>query len=173
LATVLEQADAVVTYNGDKFDLAKLNGEFIEAGISPVPPLTSIDLYKFVKKLGFQSNKLNFVLEHLKIGKKLAHEGFGLWKKIMGDDVTALQQLVAMDKMERYNKEDVRQTAKLYKRLRPYMTSHPHMHRTGGCPLCGNKKVQSRGERYTRTQIVERLYCPKCPHWYTGRRSKI
>jgi uncharacterized protein YprB with RNaseH-like and TPR domain len=46
---LLSEADAVVTYNGDKFDLPKLRGEFLLANLLPPPPLTSIDIYKTVR----------------------------------------------------------------------------------------------------------------------------
>lgn len=34
---LLTEADAVVTYNGDKFDLPKLLGEFVLLGLAPPP----------------------------------------------------------------------------------------------------------------------------------------
>ena len=38
--------EAVVTYNGDRFDLPKMMGEFALAGIKPPAPVTSIDVLK-------------------------------------------------------------------------------------------------------------------------------
>src|SRR5688572_12931855 len=100
----LTEADAVVSFNGDKFDLPRLNGEFVEYGIQPVAPVTSIDLYKQVKKLGMHSNKLDYVVQYYKIGKKIETEGFKLWKAIdHGDEAARVR-------MERYNKHDVRLT---------------------------------------------------------------
>jgi len=34
---LLVEADAVVTYNGDKYDLPKITGEIMLAGLSPLP----------------------------------------------------------------------------------------------------------------------------------------
>jgi hypothetical protein len=164
----MSKADAIVTYNGDKFDLQKLEGVFILNGLKPLPPLTSIDLYKKVKTLGYISGKLEYVSVALKIGKKVKHEGFGLWKAVMSGDVKAELR------MEKYNKQDVRLTERLYKILRPYMRNHPHVHGKGeSCPNCGSESVQHRGYRYTRTFKIERVACNDCGAWHSGKRSKI
>jgi hypothetical protein len=31
----------------------------------------------------FLSNKLDYIVQYLGIGKKVEHEGFGLWRKVM------------------------------------------------------------------------------------------
>src|SRR5258705_1122018 len=79
---LMSEADAVVTFNGEKFDIPKLNGEFLLAGLRPVPPLTSIDCLKTIKyKFGFDMNRLAFIGPLLDVGKKMQHEGFSLWVK--------------------------------------------------------------------------------------------
>ena len=86
---LITEADAIVTYNGDKFDLPKLWGEFLLNGMKPPQPPTSIDILKAVKKLGFDMNRLAYIGPLLKIGKKLKHEGFGLCATVMEGDGTA------------------------------------------------------------------------------------
>lgn len=168
LHDALSQADAVVTFNGDKFDLPRLNGEFIAAGLPPVAPVTSIDLRKTTKKLGLQSGKLDWVVQYYNIGKKIETEGFKLWRGIEEGD------LGARARMEKYNKHDVRLTDSLYKRLRPYMTKHPHLTDAGACPNCGHDHLRLDSKyRYTRTTKVQRLQCLKCGSWSDGARSKI
>lgn len=173
LRTLLNEADAVVTFNGDKFDLHKINGEFVAERIPPAAPVTSIDLYKTVKQLGFQSGKLEFVGPYLKIGAKLKHAGFSLWRTIMEGEGVPRER--ARAKMERYNKQDIRMTAGLYKVLRPYITNHPHLGtgHAGTCSVCGSTHLQSRGYRRTRSFIVQRLECQTCGHWDTGTRTKV
>lgn len=58
---LLSQADAVVTYNGDRYDLPKLRGHLLLSGYPDTPPPTSIDLLKAVKKFGFVMNKLAYI----------------------------------------------------------------------------------------------------------------
>src|SRR3546814_9474335 len=74
LHKLLSEADAVVTYNGDRYDIPKAMGEFVLEGLMPPPPPTSIDLMKAVKKLGFVMNRLAFIGPLLKVGQKRSEE---------------------------------------------------------------------------------------------------
>lgn len=166
---LLNEADAVLTYNGDKFDLPKLMGEFAAAGLGSPGPLTSIDLYKTAKKLGFISNKLEFVAPHLGIGEKVKHSGFRLWRGVDSGDPKAQAE------MEKYNKQDTRLLERLYKRLMPFIKNHPYLGegRPEACPACRSKRVQRRGVRRTKSFLIERLHCQACGAWSDGKRSKI
>lgn len=166
---MLSKADAVVTYNGDKYDLPKIDGELARYDLPPRPPCTSIDCIKQVKKFGFFRSSLAFVGPFLKLGSKLEHEGFGLWKKVMAGDENAQRR------MERYCIQDVRLLEKLYLKIRPHIRTHPHMGKTGAeeCPTCGSKHAHSRGSRRTRAFKIVRLQCQDCGHWFDGKRSKI
>lgn len=166
---LLLEADAVVGYNSDSFDLKKLRGEFVLEGLPPLPPLTSIDLLKTVKKLGFQSNKLAFVGPMLKIGKKIETEGFSLWSSVLDGDEKAQKR------MERYNKGDVRLTERLYLFLRPHIVNHPHIGTVGGkeCGVCGGVHLHSRGTRRTKSFSIQRLQCQSCGAWQDGVRKKV
>lgn len=170
LHVLLSEADAVVTYNGDRFDLPKINGEFLSAGLNPVPKVPSIDLYKTVKQLGYQSNKLLFVAKYLGIGEKVATEGFKLWADVMAG------KSKAWAKMLRYNKHDVTLLERLYTKVRPYIKTHPalHVRRDGEmCRVCGSKKMQYRGTRRTLSFSIERLQCQSCGSWCDGFRRKV
>ncbi len=169
LRAMLEEADAVITFNGDHFDLPRINGELVEHRLPPLPPLTSIDLYKTVKKLGLASGKLAYVAPILKIGAKIKHEGFPLWKAVMKGD------RAARGRMKRYNIEDTRLLGGLYDVLAPYMTRHPRIRDgvKGECLHCGSKHLQSRGKRYTVAFKIERLQCQECGKWTDGKRTKL
>jgi hypothetical protein len=163
---LLSEADAVVTYNGDRFDLPKINGEFVAAGLPPVPPIPSIDLFTTAKRLGYQSGKLMYVAKHLGIGEKIETGGFKLWRDVLeGSDA-------AWTKMLRYNRMDVALLERLYTKLRPYIKTHPALHRRVGCPVCGGRKVQRRGSRRTRAFVIERLNCQGCGAWFDGTRAR-
>ncbi len=90
---LLNEADAVITYHGDGFDLPRLRGEFVLHGLQPNAPVTSIDVLKAVKKFGFMINKLAFVGPLLGVGEKVKHEGFSLWVKVMNGDPKAQKQM--------------------------------------------------------------------------------
>lgn len=162
-------ADSVITFNGDRFDLPKLQGEFILNGLGPTPPCTSIDCLKAVKKFGFFMNRLAYIGPLLGLGEKMEHEGFALWTKVIAGDKDA------QERMAKYCAQDVNLLEKLYLRIRPFIRNHPHMGKVGAyeCPACGSHNVQSRGTRRTRAYKIQRLHCQDCGHWGDGTRKKI
>lgn len=166
---MMSYADAVVTYNGDKFDLPKLQGEFLLAGLPPTPPATSIDCVKAVRKFGFFVNRLAYIGPLLEVGKKMEHEGFPLWIKVMEGDTAA------QNRMGKYCKQDVNLLEKLYLRIRPFVLNHPHLGKVGAheCGACGSTHVQSRGSRRTKAFKIQRLQCVDCGSWQDGTRKKI
>lgn len=166
---LMSEADAIVTYNGDKFDLPKLMGEFLMQGLKPPAPPTSIDLIKTVRKMGFAMNRLAFIGPFLKIGAKVKNEGFGLWKAVIEGDEKARAR------MEKYCLQDVILNEKLYKRIKPYIKNHPHLgtENRGACGACGSNHVQSRGYRTTKYFKIQRLQCQACGSWHDGARTKI
>jgi len=165
---LLSEADAVVTYNGDKFDLPKLNGEFVLDGLPPVPPVTSIDVIKTVRKMGFLMNRLAFIGPLLRVGEKVKHEGFDLWAKVIDGDHKA------QERMRKYNIQDVVLLEKLYLRIRPFIKNHPHLGKEAReCGACGSNNVHSRGYRRTKYFKVQRLQCQSCGGWQDGKREKV
>ncbi len=165
---LLTEADAVVTYNGDKYDLPKITGEIVLAGLTPPPPITSIDCLKAVKKFGFVMNRLAYIGPLLVEDKKIKHEGFNLWKDVIAGKITAQK------KMMRYCIQDVKLLVKLYNRIKPFIRNHPHLSgvKPEACPVCGGTHVQKRGLYRTRSFITQRLQCQGCGHWFLGTRKK-
>jgi hypothetical protein len=166
---LLSEADAVVTYNGDKFDLRKLRGEMILQGLKPPPPPTSIDVIKSVKKLGFAMNRLAYIGPLLEVGRKVKHEGFSLWVGVMNGNENS------RNKMRRYCIQDVRLLERLYKKIRPYIDNHPHLGavKAHACGACGSHNVQKRGFRRTRSFRIQRLQCQSCGSWQNGTMQKV
>jgi hypothetical protein len=165
---LFSEADAIVTYNGDRFDIPKLQGEFLQAGFPPPPPVTSIDVYKAVKKLGLLSNKLAFVGPLLTGDEKLKHEGMELWTKVMAGCPKAQR------KMQRYCSQDVRLLERVYERVKPYIRNHPHMGSTApeACGACGSHNTQRRGYSRTKAMKTQRVQCMDCGSWQSGQRTK-
>ena len=170
---ILDEADAVVHWNGRKFDIPHLQGEFIRAGLTPPRPFRQIDLLLTARRVAnFPSNKLDYWAQVLLGDHKTHHEGLDLWLKCMsGDDA-------AWRKMERYNRQDVRLTARLRKVLTPWLTSSPHasLYRndTGEadvCGKCGSDKLVRRGYAYTDLGKYQQLRCSDCGAWSRGKRA--
>jgi hypothetical protein len=162
------EADAIVTYNGDRYDIPKLRGEFLLAGLQPPPPVTSIDVYKSVKKLGFLSNKLAHIGPKLVGDSKVKHEGMELWINAMDGCPKARRT------MKRYNCQDVTLLEDVYLKVRPYIQNHPHLGMCGPlqCGACGSHQVQSRGVRRTKASFIQRYQCQACGSWGDGKRVK-
>jgi hypothetical protein len=167
LRDLLDEADAVVTYNGNRYDLPKIRGHLMLEGLVPFAPPTSIDLIKTVKGLGFVMNKLAYIAPLLGVGEKMKHEGFSLWRSVLEGDVKAQKR------MQKYCIQDVRVTTRLYRQILPYIDNHPHLgDNKGKCGSCGSDHVQMRGFRRTKFFKVQRLQCQDCGSWSTGKRIK-
>lgn len=164
----LSEADALVTFNGDSFDITRLQGEFLLCGLTPPPPPTSIDLIKTVRKLGLFMNRLAFVGPFFDVGDKVRNEGFPLWVKVLAEDVNA------QNRMKKYCLGDVRLTERLYKRIRPFIKNHPHLGtKKSECGACGSTSIQKRGFRRTKYFLIQRTQCQSCGAWSEGARKKI
>lgn len=167
LHTLLMEADVLITYNGDRYDIPKAMGEFLLAGLAPPPQPTSIDLMKAVKKMGFIMNRLAFIGPYLQIGKKIKHEGFPLWTAVMNGDERA------QNRMKRYCIQDTKLLLRLYKKIRPFIRNHPRLKAGEFCPACQSDKTQKRGFRYTRFFQIQRNQCTGCGHWFETTRKKV
>ena len=171
--TLLNEADVVVTYNGDRFDLPHLGREFQLAGLTPPSPYASVDLYKVVKKNHvYLSHKLVYVTEQLGLTGKLAHQGFSLWTDFLAGDPKA------QNVMRRYNKQDVVTTEELFDELLPLVTNMPaaallsDYPQVTCCPNCGSFDYQRRGFAYAKTRKYPRFTCNQCGKWFKGVRSE-
>lgn len=163
---LLNEADAVVTYNGDAFDLKHFNREFFLREMAPPAPYEKIDLYKAVKsQFKFASNKLDHVSDQIQIGKKVKHAGFGLWIRCMNNEASAWEE------MKTYNIGDVDLTEKLYKRLIPWISKHPNMGLyeedtdEDVCPNCSSVNLQRRGFRRVGLSEFQQYQCQDCSAW--------
>lgn len=165
---LLGEAETVVTYYGDKFDLPKLRGEFLLADLPPLPPIISIDLQKTMKKFGLLSSKLAFVGPLLTGEGKERHEGHALWAKVMAGDAEA------QARMESYCRQDVRLLEGVYGRVRPYLGRGRPARRapmpTPSCGACGCAKTEKCGLELTAAGLVRLFRCPTCGKMQQGGR---
>lgn len=166
----LSEADAVVTYNGDKFDLKVLQMEFAQFGLGLPAPYKSIDLIKTVKrKFLLPSNKLDYVLRHFKLGAKMKTPGHTLWLDVMNKKPEAYVI------MEEYNRKDVTEMKKLFQFLLGWgIVGMPNMaayHREEVCPECGGNHYQKRGFQLLNMLRYQRYHCQDCGHWFRSNKS--
>lgn len=167
---LITEADALITKNGERFDLPWLMREFLKHDIAPPPPTTHIDLEKTARKnMRFLSNKLDWIVQYLGVGKKVDHEGFKLWRKVMDGNP------IAQRKMIRYCKGDVRVTDRLYHKMRAFIPNHPHMGFTPKkqCGACGSHHVHVSKWRRTKAMRIQQLHCQSCGSYFDGIRQKV
>jgi DNA polymerase elongation subunit (family B) len=166
---LLESADAVIHYNGTKFDIPTLNKEFLLAKLLPPSPYKQIDLLRVVRSsFRFPSNKLDYVSQRLGLGKKHEHEGHALWVKCMNGDKDAWKR------MEDYNIQDVVLLEDLYNTLLPWIKNPPNRNLFSdiqGCPTCGHEHLQKRGTAVSTTGTYQRYQCKSCGSWSQGTKS--
>ena len=106
---LLDEADAIITYNGKRFDGKHLNTEFKLLGFDPPSHFQHIDLLQVTRReFAFGSNKLESVAQRMGLGKKEEHEGFGLWLKCEAGDKSAWRRMRA------YNRKDILLTEELF-----------------------------------------------------------
>lgn len=163
---LLDEADALISWNGAGFDTKKMNWEFklhnIRGGL-PYSPVKEIDLMREHKKV-FRtiSNKLDFVSAQLLGKTKVSHEGFKLWLAAESGDPKAWA------KFKRYNEQDVHLLIDLYDEMLPWLKLHPNRNlydiKTEGCPRCpaGPEAMAKDGFHPTTTGMYQRYRCREC-----------
>jgi uncharacterized protein len=166
---LLDEADAVIHYNGDRFDRPTINTEFALLDILPPSPTPNIDLMKTVKKhFAFMSNKLDYVTRQLGTDRKVENDGFALWMKVLSGDREAQKQ------MRLYNIGDILANESLYERLLPWIDGHPSMGLATGshcCPNCGGMNLTKQGWYSTPTRAYQRYQCRECGKWSRDTKS--
>lgn len=164
LHKLLDEADAVIHYNGTRFDIPHINREFVLNGFTPPSPYKQMDLLWTVKKqFKFASNKLQHVAVELGVGEKMKHDGFELWVRCIAGDKEAWQQ------MQSYNVQDVVLLEKVYNVLVPWVKGHVNhsLHNPDErvCPHCGSTHLQKRGVYHTLASVFQRYRCKACGTW--------
>ena len=160
LYLLLDEADAVVAYNGKKFDIKKIQSRLFAHGIKPPSPFRIIDPLTVVRnKFGFNSNKLEAIAQLIKVNGKIHHEGFPLWRKCYNGDLKAFEM------MAKYNKGDIMPMVHVYKEILPWIDNHPNHNiyneTKENCPNCGSDKMEKRGMQHGK----QRYQCKSCYKW--------
>lgn len=161
---LLSEADAVVGWNSQRFDVRWLQAEFQRMGLNRPSPYVNVDLMRSQKRDAFMlSNKLESRRLWLGEDGKAETGGFGLWKGVM-DGKRESRRL-----MEEYNRRDVLITQEEFERMRAggWVRGLPNEAIEGGhvCPSCGSDKLQARGFQHSKTRRYKRFQCKSCGGW--------
>lgn len=162
---LLNEADIVITQNGKKFDVKKLNARFILNGFQRPSNFRHIDMYDISRRqFGFTSNKLEYLTNSLCVKyKKLKHakfSGFELWKQCLNGNMEAWKE------MEEYNKYDVLSLEELYTIVIGWDNSiNFNLYKDNILDFtcnCSSKNIIENGFDYTNTAKYRRYRCTDC-----------
>lgn len=168
---LLDEADAVIHYNGSRFDIPTLNKEFLLNNMVPPATYKQIDLLKTARaQFRFPSNKLDYIAKALGVGAKVKHAGHELWIRCLnGEDV-------AWAEMEHYNRNDVVILKNVYYKLLPWIKNHPNRgvfeDKHDVCPNCGGTHLQRRGFAHSNAGKYQRFQCTDCGTWSRSRKNE-
>lgn len=168
---LINEADIVVSHNGNKFDIPRINSRFIINGLAPTKPYFSIDTCQVAKRqFGFSSNKLDALATHFNIPHKLDTD-FSLWKRCLEGDEEALQYML------KYNMKDVNILEEIYLKLRPWIKNHPNMgnlsNLNNACANCGSEDITIIPNKFYYTSVGKYplFRCNVCNAVSRGRKS--
>lgn len=176
LFNLVRVADFVVTYNGNNFDLKKINWRFMYHHLLPVPHYASMDVMAHLKAISEPTSLgLDFIATQLGYGGKMEnppklHERCESGEKEM------------LDHLLKYNKVDVDKTHDVYLHTRPYWKNHPSFgafldmyqevdksldvgRKNHRCPRCMNGIISE--EKFRKSRQTPKGYFYKianCPH---------
>jgi len=172
LHALLNECDAVIHWNGARFDMPWINSEFLRADPSLLPPspYKQIDLLRTVRsQFKFPSNKLDYVAQALGLGHKTKGMSMDDWKGCMSNDERSWKKMLS------YNKRDVSLTEKVYFKLLPWIKNHPNVNLheplqrdSMKCPTCGSDNFIARGDIASGGGVYKRYSCHDCGHWFRG-----
>ena len=175
LAKLFDEADVVMAYNGDGFDIPKTQARMLYHGIKPTSTFQSIDPLKIMKKhFKLYSNSLKEVARYLDLDtQKLGSVGFDTWRKCMAGDAKA------WGRMEEYNRRDVEVLEEIYMELQPWVGrvrpnagfSFAHFVEEGAnvCPACGADGLKRSGVYRTAVSEFPEFKCKGCGNRPRGR----
>ena len=170
LHKLIDEANAIVAYNGKKFDVPFINTRFLCNEMVPCKPVKLIDPYIDVKhNFKFSSNKMDEVATMLGLENKISTD-FELWRKCDEGNRDALKQMVE------YNRQDVVVLEQIYDEMLPWLdlqSSLPMRDDKFVCMACGSSDYAFTGKYYYTPFGKYKLYrCANCGKYFRSRQNE-
>lgn len=178
---LMDEADILVSYNGDRFDWQWLQREFSRLGLGRPLPAKSIDLMKINKRwfhAGQLSLKLDWSLRKWFHDRKVSHGGVDLWRDIRWG--TVKERLSARKTMREYNIGDTVKTERLFESWLPWAPINLALYENDDddgvlhCTKCNSTNLEAVSRKRHRTNAFSyQLYrCKDCTAPSKGKRGK-
>ena len=170
---LLVQVDELVGHNHDRFDLRVLRTRCILQGVLMFPKYRTFDTLKKARKyFAFTSNKLDYLGQVLEVGRKLDHEGIGLWRRVQEGATKAIKK-EALKEMVNYCIQDVVLLEDVFNVFMPYVdhnTNHAVLkfgyEGRWRCPECGGSDVKLSHTDTTPLGYIKRYMKCSCKKTY-------
>ncbi len=161
------EADELVAHYGDRFDMPWIRTRCLFHKIAALPLYKTVDTKSWASKhFYFNSNKLDYIAKFFGLGGKIKTD-YNLWKNIVLKNCAK-----SMDKMIRYNKNDVVILEKVWKRMQLAVPHQTHVGVMNGgprwsCPHDGSENVWMRKVRITAAGTKQfQMQCKDCGGYY-------
>lgn len=168
---LLNDAHIVVTHNGKRFDIRKLNTRFWKNKIHKPSSYKVIDTLTTAKSVfGLTFNSLDFIAKFIGAQQKLDTD-FPLWIACDNGDKEAL------NKMSQYNEQDVRTQEEIYLNMREWIPNHPDLRIYGNkkdvCPVCLSDSHKKIGIYVAEKKSYPEYRCNNCNSiWHDTKSEK-
>jgi hypothetical protein len=177
---LLNEADIVVTWNGDRFDLQWLQSEFLRLKLGRPFPYKSLDLIKVLKtnfRKGLLSMKLDWSARKILGDKKLPHGGTDLWHDIRYG--TRTEKRAAQKTMREYCEKDTVLTGRLLEEYLPWSKLNLAMYEdlpddgVPRCVQCSSANLKKDGTKFyaTAASFFQMWRCKDCDATSKGKRT--
>jgi hypothetical protein len=160
---LLDECDIAVTYNGNNYDIPKINTRFIINKIQPPSSYKSIDVYQTISRnFAFTSKSMDYVNYSLELERKKENDGLDLWKRCVAGNAESLKELNS------YNIQDVVALQEQYLVVRPWIRNHPniglwHSAPEPVCGFCGSANIDYISNFYsTPSGLWKSFRCNDC-----------
>lgn len=176
---LLDEADYVITWNGDRFDLQWLEEECGRLGLGKPSSYKSIDLIKVLKrrlKAGLLSMKLDWSARMWLHDQKTPHGATDLWHDIRWGTQREKREACAL--MREYCEHDTELTERLFERYRPWIRGvnvalfDADAEDLLRCPVCNSNNLKRNGFYPTTAFVYQRYRCKDCGSEARGKRNK-
>lgn len=164
---LLDEADEVMAFNGDRFDDKVLIAAFMRFRLGMPSPYVTIDPFKMSKAGKFAQHSLSGLCRALGIPGKAAITHSSLWRDFIAGDKKAKKL------MRIYNDVDVKRMYDVFEIIFPYAKQKPKLnlsaYRNGAfcCNWCGAgvDKLKFKANRVYGTGTYRQYLCMGCGHY--------
>lgn len=146
------------------YDLPFINSRLLYHKLPVLPPnFSQLDTWKIARnRLKLRNNRLITISEFLGTEDEKNAIKPEQWLRALSGHRPSMDYIVD------HNRRDVLVLEEVYNRIRPLVLDHPNrglIDGRGGCGVCGEQRLQSRGYAITRTRRYKRYQCMGCSSW--------